>query len=761
MDQNTQTKKALQGSVIMAVVSALVVLSTFGLEIRARDYESSLITTVHETHSSIKQIDAHRLYRIDADARVTEEDSNTILLVNGRIWLNTLYSGYSTRVKSGAVTITVPPSVSSLSYDGAKTTIEVVSRFAYVNIGEQTLYVPQGNGAVIFDSTIKNYSKELQQILPSKFFKQFSLYTISKTDTWYTQNTLEDEKVFTVLAKQFIEGIREKGARVSSDGSHVGQTFYSIAVSLKNALTVDDDKRLKTEYADALRYLDTALYFFNIGSIAEGNSVLSTFESKLVSSKALVQQQLKDTLDFLSPAILDPTFAPVRETVESLLVTSAHEKVLSGFTSLYDAARAAPSPEQKDRVISSLNVLSTLIEKNVASLTQKEATYVTELLSDLLVKNPDLMRDSSFRTLALLQDQSISRAQTKEIKVDTQQFFLSQKLDQLTTIKAALDEGRVDFQRARSAMIFIAQTIDLVKPLLSDSAFLPYFETRYKTIEPFISFLRSAETESLHGSYEKTFAEFKTKVRDASYITQLLNTATGGNGLSSIVREELGAIAAQDFAATALSDIRIAFDSNEDSSLVIITSSFFDGVSFSARYDTVRKLFTSIVFDGKEISNGVRLENLRTFLLVSRGKLSLDNNATAETLTEVPVDDQGAKVKAAVEVLKKKLSQSQISVDEKYIDTTGYEKGVIKVLLAIRGVEPSQKLFSFSVSTDLTTVSGLEVQTVLGQMPVSDTFLLKELAFRVDQMFERAAFEKSKEAEVQLLLDQSTQKPAK
>lgn len=764
MDQNTQTNGGLKGALTMGVISLVLVLSTFGLELRSHQFETSIIDKDVFFDSSAQRIDGHRLYRADKNAVVSMANPlnmSELTLTKGRIWLNTIYSGYTTTVKSGLLKITVPPSVSTISYENGKTTIEVLSRFAYVTIGEQRLYIPQNSGVVVYDVTIKNFAKELQQILPSKFFKQFALYTVTKTDSWYRTNLDLDDSVQKKLSKQFIDVIRERGPRVSEDGSSLGQSLVSMTASLKSALTFDADKRLNGEYNESLRYLDTALYNFNIGSVAQGKSMLSTFESKVSSSKAALQDSLIATLDSLAPSAEDPTFNAARAAVQGLISTSATDSLLVGFISLYDATRGAPSPEQKDLVLSSMNILASLIEKNVSALNQKDATYLTELLHDLILSNAALISENSFRSLALLQDQSVSKSTTKEIKTDTQQFFMTQKLDQLTLIKAKLDAGTVDFQQARGALLFIAQTIELVKPLIADSAFFPYFEDQYKTIEPFIGFLRTAETESLHGSYERQFSEYKSKVRDAGYISQLLNTATGGNGLSSVVREELGAVAAQDFASTALTDIRIAFDDGADSSIVIITSSKFDNAVFSARYDTVRKLFTSVVFDGTQVQNGVRLANLRTFLLVSRGKLSLDNNATAETLTEVPVDDHAAKVRAVVEVLKKKLKESQILVDEKYIDSTKYDDGLIRVLLAIRGVEPTQKLFSFEVSTDLSTVQNLEVQTVLGQMPVTDTFLLKELAFRVDQMFERAAFEKTKEAEVKLLLDRSIKTPAK
>lgn len=754
MDQLQPKKMKYMRSGILAVCSFIIIAGSFILEDKAAFYNTSVLHDIQKAPHEVL-IDDNRILRRDAAAEVEVQGKYNdveIKLRAGKIWLNTINSGYTTRVLLGEYTVIVPPAIVSLEYIDGKSTIEVLRRIVYVSIGANKRYISQNNGAQFYDTTIKNYSKELGQIHISKFFKEFPLYALTTNKPWYTENSRADEKLHALLIAQFTNAIRQRGPRISSvDGSFI-DSLSSIKLALTRAITIDSEKRSAASFANAQRYFDTALYYLHIGSSAEAHNMLTLFEGSMTPIVNDTNFSLLVLDDSLGISEFGDAYFRAREVLNELINEGPMEELMVQLSSVYDSAFLAPSPEQKELLIAAMNQLSAKIEKNAASLSEKESLYLADVLHLFIQSSATLMRDSYYRALSLLQDAALAQASSRESKIDTQQFFLAQKLEALIVLKNKLDSGDIDFQQARKAMLFVAQTIELIKPLLTQSAFLPYFEEKYKLIQPFIAFLRSTETESLRGSFTDEYRQYSEKIRDANYIQSLLNTATGGENLSSLEREQLASITAQDLASTGLRDIQLAFDSNQNSSLIIISRALFDGVSFSARYDTIRKIFTNVFYDEKEIQGGIRLENLSTYLLVSRGKISLAENKSLDSLTQTSGNDEGIKIRTTIENLKKILNDAGTSLDAKYVDTALYDKGTLKILLASRGQEPIQKLFSFEISIDLQTVRNLEVQTVLGQFPVNDEFPFKELALRVDQIFERAIFEKEKNAEVEKLL---------
>lgn len=740
----------LKKTLASMLVSLVVVGGSFWADIRGNDVQSSTFNTLQPgvTDKGTLVLDMHRIIRIEPSTTYTNAE-NQVELINGKMWVNTRNSAYTTKFKVGAYAIDIPPAIVSLERKDGVTTFEVLSRIAQVHVGAQTIFVPQGKGVVLYDSKLKNFQKEIDQVRMSKLYKEFALYTVTQKDPWYVANTQKDTNYKDQLVAQLRDSIRERGPRVSTTEGSLVESFRSIGSTIAQGVSLSEETKNEYVFSDARRYFDTALYLEQIGKSKDAAKMLQQFKVQVEDTKSVLQSNLRQLSDLTALASFGDQFYQAHALVNDLIESTVFESFEKNISQLFDILRMGISPEQNDYLVSTMDRLATQIQKNVALLTEKQAFALSEVVHSMLTSNATLMREPYFRALSLIQDAAIKKATTRDTTIDTQQYYISQKLDEIRAVKKQLDDKKIDFQQARGALIFIAQTIDATKPLLSDSAFLPYFDEQYKEFAPFIAFLNSNEAASLHGSFNDDYVQYKEKVVEANFIQSLLNTATGGEALSAVDREQRAAKAGLDLRQTGLTNIQLAFDSVQGSSVVIISDSTFDGAHFAARYDTDRRIFTEVVYDSKPVVNGIRLENLRTFLLVTRGKITLPANAGAETLVEKPVTDVNAKIQAAVTVLKKNLAQAGITVDNKYIDTTHFEDGVIRVLLATRGEEPSLKLFSFEITSDLVTASHLEVQTVLGKIPANDSFSLKELAFRVDQLFERAAFEKAKEGELQ------------
>lgn len=740
----------LKKTLASMLVSLVVVGGSFWADIRGNDVQSSTFNTLQPgvTDKGTLVLDMHRIIRIEPSTTYANAE-NQVELINGKMWVNTRNSAYTTKFKVGAYAIDIPPAIVSLERKDGVTTFEVLSRIAQVHVGAQTIFVPQGKGVVLYDSKLKNFQKEIDQVRMSKLYKEFALYTVTQKDPWYVTNTQKDTNYKDQLVAQLRDSIRERGPRVSTTEGSLVESFRSIGSTIAQGVSLSEETKNEYVFSDARRYFDTALYLEQIGKSKDAAKMLQQFKVQVEDTKSVLQPHLRQLSDLTALASFGDQFYQSHALVNDLIESTVFESFEKNISQLFDILRMGVSPEQNDYLVSTMDRLATQIQKNVALLTEKQAFALSEVVHSMLTSNATLMREPYFRALSLIQDAAIKKATTRDTTIDTQQYYISQKLDEIRAVKKQLDDKKIDFQQARGALIFIAQTIDATKPLLSDSAFLPYFDEQYKEFAPFIAFLNSNEAASLHGSFNDDYVQYKEKVVEANFIQSLLNTATGGEALSAVDREQRAAKAGLDLRQTGLTNIQLAFDSVQGSSVVIISDSTFDGAHFAARYDTDRRIFTEVVYDSKPVANGIRLENLRTFLLVTRGKITLPANAGAETLVEKPVTDVNAKIQAAVTVLKKNLAQAGITVDNKYIDTTHFEDGVIRVLLATRGEEPSLKLFSFEITSDLVTASHLEVQTVLGKIPANDAFSLKELAFRVDQLFERAAFEKAKEGELQ------------
>lgn len=683
---------------------------------------------------------------------------NILTLQEGRIWLNTLSSSLSMTIKTPVITVEAEPGIFDLSFRDHVMVLTSHRRSALIQFLGNELVLPEGRTIELVDTKIQNAADTIAKLRYSKLIKEFPYFAAEKPDDWVTKNATDDEIFAKAYERKRLNTIREAGPRFGSDETSIFSRLSEFMKQSNITLTFDPAKKEKRELDLIFSYFDAAAYHTLVGNEGAVSKWLATFRerSKLIQKQPQFQMELEKRRDEFAFNGPDDEFFALKIALRDVKNLALIDQLHSAFEDALDAAAAGADVETKARVLKLLRHFGALTDASVRRVRGPEAPHglLAQYLryQDFLRQHPDFLREEFLKISELYELAHLNLLETKEEADDERQFFINGKLQAIAMMRDFMEKQTIVFQDGRRSILLLANEIEQLKPAFSDTAVTTYFEDQLKELGPFLAFLRSSRAENLHGSFEKDFQDFRTNLEDLQKVTELLGAATGGIQISAFRREELAGTVATDLGNVDVSEIKIILPEGEDDPRVKIVSAVFEGKTFSATYDTARKVLSEIVFDGEKIPNAVRLENLSKFFLFKMGKFVLPTGIAPETLTEA-VSEESLLEKVAKATLLEELSKLNITVEEKYLGMENLNEGVIHVRLALLGQGADAKVFSFDVSQKASVVSQLKVQTVSGEIPVNDEFGLRELPTKVEQIYQRAAFEKQKEEELKKMIE--------
>ncbi|MFA6521429.1 MAG: hypothetical protein WCT53_03535 [Candidatus Gracilibacteria bacterium] len=682
-----------------------------------------------------------------------------LTLKKGQFWINTINSSLVSKINGALVKISTEPGVFAFKYDGTELSAKSVRHTLEVEIAGNKLVVPEGRELSVSEEKVKTSFETISKLRYSKLAKEFPFYEIDKSDEWIAQNLKTDDEFLKKYKEKVNGDIRTEGPRLGLDE---GSLFFKLDSIVKQAnvfLTFDGTKKTNREVDDSIAYFDSALYAFLVGNEDVGSERLLRFKEIALDfeSSQAWQQALKSRYDKIAFAMPEDSFYEARHVLFEVQKPSAVIALEDSFNEILDIASLGADAEGRSKTLVALRKFGSFVQANINKVKGEGAAadvfFEFVKLNDFLSRRPDLIREEFLKISQLYESENLKLIASKEEADDQRQFFISEKLKRINVIKDMLEKDTIDLQEGRAVVLFVASQIDALKPAFSGTAVTSYFDEQLSALAPFISFLRSSTAENLHGSFKDNFEQFQSSANEVKEVTQLLSNSSGGEKISPIRREELAAIVSADFADMDISDLRIVLPETADDGRVRIVSALFEDRQFTAIYDTQKKILTDIVLGGEQITNAVRIANLRQFFLVKMGKLSLPSGVSADSLVEQP-SQQSALEKVAKSTLIVELSKVGITLEDKYVGFEDYAEDIIHVRLATLGTGSDAIVFAFDVSQKLSVVSNLKVNTVSGEIPVNDEFALQELPVKVAQVFKQALFEKQKEDELKKILSE-------
>lgn len=680
-----------------------------------------------------------------------------INLKQGRIWLNSLYSNLATQINTEVVQLSAEPGIFDIKYHNGTLDVTAFRRSIQVSFLGNRLIVPEARQISIAEAKIKNASETISKLRYSKLLKEFPYFAAEKPDEWTLKNQQDDKIFLEAYKKKLFDEIQEDGSVLGLDESSM---FFKFGSLMKNAgviFTFDEEKKEKKKIALISDYIDDAAYATVIGKLDLANRRLGQFESFVAQLDNNIKNYsgwqnalaLKaDRFAFVQPQ--DDLFE-VKIVLRQLTGEPSIPLLQAAFNDVLDIAAAGTDQETEQKTVTALRKFATVVSGTLNKISDfrlaEDIFFASVILNDFLSRNTDLLREEFLKTAELFEKTYLALIENKEQADDQRQFFISEKLKSIATLKSLIEKGNIPFQDGRKSILLIASQIEALQPTFSDKAVLAYFQEQLNSLKPFIAFLRSQDASRVHGSFQESFGEFVERIDEYKKITELLLGAEGGVNISASRREELAGIVAADFTQLEITDVQILLPDDEDEARVKVINAKFEGKKMLATYDTSRKVFSNIIFGSEKIPHAIKLENLKKFLLIKLGKLDLPKGQTAEDLTEA-ASGQSLLEKVAKVAILEALQKVNISVDEKYLGFENLNEGVVHVRLATIGEGVDAKVFAFDVLQKGSVVTNLKVQTVNGEIPVNGAFGLKELSVKVEQIYQKAIFEKQKEEEL-------------
>lgn len=779
-------KKALLTFIPILLVAGTLFIDS-RLDASLSDTQDQIIEVIEKGDDAVFKMEHENSYQVDSGSKkrmtvllsgnallrfapgssalltISERENSSINLhikiLKGRFWLNNLNSIVSVEITTPFVMTIAKPGVFDMHY-GESTLILLALRHSMrISIFGNFLVLPEGRQIVISEEKLARAKDTIAKLRYSKLSKEIPYTDAEKPDEWISLNQKDDAVFFENYKKKVIEDVRSAGRTFTGDSEsfmfQVGQTLKR----MHRFLTIDPAKKAKQDRETMVGYFDAGLNALIIGKSKEAEELFGEAASSARDFSQDTAQQREIVRKFSTFAFAGPLdqFFKAKITLRTLLGESHIANLQMAFSDVLDMAASGSDIETKNKVAGMLRQFGLLAERslNAPARSEDAPELFSEsiLISDFLMRRPELLHEEFLKIAELFERSHLALLETTEQAEEERQFFIAEKLKLISILKIRMEAGDMPFQDARNAILLLATQIESLKPTFSDTAVASYFEEQLTSLSPLIAFLRGSSAQQVRGSFKENFEDFSSRVEEMKKVTELLATATGGTQISPFRREELAGIVAEDLGGIGIEKIKITLPEQEDDLRVRITNAEFEEGEFTALYDTGRKVMSDVILKGETIPNAIRLENVKNFFLIKLDKLVLPTGVTPESLTEAP-SKESLLEKVTKETLLFQLEQVAIAVEEKYLGFENLKEGVVHVRLASIGEGADAKVFSFDIMQKTSAVENLKVQTVLGEVPVNDTFALRELPIKVEQIYQRALFEKQKEEELKKFLNE-------
>lgn len=583
-------------------------------------------------------------------------------------------------------------------------------------------------------------------------FLFFSLLVVSGSVLWQ-ENISAAEQKSAAASANLEEKIRSQGVNyLNLQGAD-----FALRESLRSFANIFTfDSRLKqTRVEERVSNLfEDALYFAFLGDFAQiepRTKKILEFASEDVFSPDFQKSFMKN-LAFLLDYPLDHPAVKVYEALESAafsfsdssdieddllaLLDKRAEKILEALrggkttSSLLLAAWKSNADKLLESVPKSKR--QSKYEKyssDVEALIKSAPLYYTKPLFEIFISLRESAIDSS--------EDSKQPVLEKEFFTALNRFFMDGK--------QFVESGQIALADYKPVFTFLLSKIrELTNVIPKDDASVLEFESQMKSLQPFLAFIFSPESENLHGSFDEQFKAFIAQEEEFTEISRLGGQKIEADKKTISPLED----AKRDFDAIGITDAELE-PAEESSSFVKIKSAVFAGAGFSGVYDVSRKIFSDLEINQEKYSQGVSLSNFPSFFSAAAKKASAPKVKKQSTGAASEAKSEPSKIEKVLKAkVLEKLTVLGFFAQEEMIAVLDSKDGRVEIK-NLNIEEPGEEALnaSFEFFNETNEVQSVKFETAIGPIIIPDRFPVFQMKQRVEMLKARSELEKEQEAE--------------
>ncbi|MCC6643139.1 hypothetical protein IT411_00130 [Candidatus Peregrinibacteria bacterium] len=486
-------------------------------------------------------------------------------LVEGKIWLNNLYSNADLNILVDSGVIIPGQSIDYLSSEAGQTIVYAHQQAATVGFVDKNylakkyidendsvlisrIYLPQSTQMTVYSNKIAENRDTVAKLLFSKLVKEFNYSNFDKslliTDEWLSKNVELDASLTSRIRDGRLKKIRTRGLKYSS----LEASNYKIDATLRdlaNTMTFSQE-RVGDRNLDALYdLLYDAQYLFDYGRKDEATERLNTFTSLAGELfvvygdelKSQYQERVKNEYEYLSFANPSDALFGLKLVLEKIYLDSlkgGSAELATKFAFLTEKINTLgyyadnnDLKNLKDTFDEYMIAFKSLTDQYKSELTAN-ITYVqrqNQALDNLFVQHPQLYRQAYFTGKLYVENKYLSLLPSTSDKIEEIQAVISQRIDFLRRLENFFLEGNVPLIDAQNILALLFTEISRIElPADSQVAVSQLFRERLEDYGVFNRFLNSPEYVNSTGrgtTYKQRFEQFKKDNQESVSIDQL------------------------------------------------------------------------------------------------------------------------------------------------------------------------------------------------------------------------------------------------
>lgn len=733
---------------------------------------------VGEGQSVAVRFDQHGFIRLAPLSALTfrlqSEEGYVFELKQGQAWMNNVSSVPQANMLAGGALVIPRRASFDVQFDGQTTEVRVFS--SQVNVGLVTdtyvadtvafsqderfvnsFLVAQGSRSVISFGKVVNNADLLRQLLYSKLIKEFQYSLMDpvalQADSWVQQNIVADKDLRNQILLEVQQVITSRGLRYSSLDA-LGYDVDKAIIALSDTLTFTEQKKTERLIQNIFEHLLDAEYLLAFGRNTEAQERIVLFRQLFTEGMSKRGELFRERgLDKIERAYVHLYFVLPTDSLFSAKVAlsdtmidrlnGSEDLVLQKLGLIRDYMGYAYALAQTNQLEARLSLEQYF--SRFQNFVKNERAYLAgnsrllseenQIMDNLLRQYPQFYQESFFAMKDFLEEEWLKLLPEDQAKNEERQTIISTKIDFLKQLQTFFLHEQVNLNDARRIAFRLINEIKDLQPD-TDIGVSGLFALRLKDYGTFLKFLNTTDVSQLRGSSPQVqYDQFLALQKEQLSLEQVIQEFLGEEVTPPrITVEEILASVAEDFEKIGAIDIEVAPVTTPDQELVQILNADLKGVGFSGQYDWQRKLISKVRSGNRLLSeNPLRLSSLIILL------------QPKEELTPPPVEEEvilpRAEVSQAERVAKilllQKMSQNGITVEEQNIVVRNLDAGDF-VINGATLVNNSSVQMAFAFQNKTNAVSSLIVRTPGGDLRVTDSYALSDLATVVQQIYNQA-----------------------
>ncbi len=513
--------------------------------------------------------------RLDADTRVEvaylDEDEGEYIfeLVEGRVWLNNLFSNADVNLLVPGAVINPQQSIAMVELSEGKSLIYSNTNNVFLNIVDveyqpegiinrhselvaNSLLLPQGTQATVFETKVAENLDAISQLLFSKMIKEFSYGVFDRNrlrnEDWLTENLDRDLTLSLRVKNDRLKRIRNRGLQyVTLDSNNY--KFNQSAKGFYNLLTFSSERVGERNLDFLYSFLYDAQYLFDVGRADEATRRLNEFSrlaQELIleygdSLKEQYDERVYDEFEYLSFVNPSDSLFGLKNVLAGIYkqsIAGSDDEVAIRFSFLTDKANTLNFHAENnsfslvDRVYEEyMQEFDELLEgrrsdlEDNAELLQRQ----NQILNNLFIQYPEFYRFPLFLRKIDVEDAYLDLLAEGPDKWEEMQTIVNQRISFLRLLQQFFLDEEVPVEDARKIVSLLLTEIDnLTLPKDLQVAVSQYFNERLKDFGVFHKFINSPEyvnSRQKGDDYQERFETYKAEQGTTVTLDDLLEEA--------------------------------------------------------------------------------------------------------------------------------------------------------------------------------------------------------------------------------------------